>query len=44
MILKRLKLLSLALIIIIMSDACASHHPNKKLKRGKPIPCPLKDC
>jgi hypothetical protein len=33
------------LAVIILADGCASHHPkNKKLKPGKPIPCPLKDC
>lgn len=32
--------------IILFSGACASnkHKPHKKLKPGKPIPCPMKDC
>ncbi len=45
MIFKILKLTSLALIIVLAMNACASkHYPHKKLKHGKPIPCPLKDC
>jgi hypothetical protein len=34
------------IVVIMISASCASHHhkQNKKLKPGKPIPCPLKDC
>jgi hypothetical protein len=33
-------------IAITLSSSCASnkHKPHKKLKPGKPIPCPMKDC
>jgi hypothetical protein len=32
-------------LIILLEDGCRSHHhKHKKLKPGKPIPCPLKDC
>ncbi len=33
-------------IIIVIAEGCASTHKHKKkkLKPGKPIPCPLKDC
>src|SRR5690606_27708346 len=32
--------------VLFIADACTStnHHRNKKLKPGKPIPCPQKDC
>lgn len=32
--------------LLMIGDGCASsrNHKNKKLKPGKPIPCPLKDC
>jgi hypothetical protein len=33
------------LLVVFFMIGCASHHhKNKKLKPGKPIPCPLKDC
>lgn len=37
---------TLILLIIVVLTSCASHKhkPHKKLKPGKPIPCPLKDC
>jgi hypothetical protein len=35
---------AMALIIAVSSCASSNHHTHKKLKRGKPIPCPLKDC
>ena len=33
-------------LMIFIADGCAStqHHKKKRLKPGKPIPCPLKDC
>lgn len=33
-------------LTVFLSDGCASSHShkNKKLKPGKPIPCPHKDC
>lgn len=32
-------------LVFLASCASSSHiHKNKKLKPGKPIPCPLKDC
>ncbi len=36
----------LLLATIVMAASCASnkHKPHKKLKPGKPIPCPMKDC
>lgn len=32
--------------VVLIADGCASthNHKHKKLKPGKPIPCPLKDC
>ena len=30
--------------VVLIADGCASTHKHKKLKPGKPIPCPLKDC
>jgi len=44
---KTRSLVSLILIaVLLVGEGCASshHHKNKKLKPGKPIPCPLKDC
>ena len=43
---KKLIRLSLILMMAFLISACASHHhkKHKKLKPGKPIPCPLKDC
>lgn len=38
------KLLIILAIITLASCASHKHKPNKKLKPGKPIPCPLKDC
>ena len=34
----------LMVVLVMMADSCASSHKNKKLKPGKPIPCPHKDC
>jgi hypothetical protein len=31
-------------ITILLSCASSKHKPHKKLKPGKPIPCPQKDC
>jgi hypothetical protein len=33
-------------LIVLMLASCASHHSHKhkKIKPGKPMPCPLKDC
>jgi predicted component of type VI protein secretion system len=36
--------LILAIFLMTVAAGCASHRPNKKLKPGKPIPCPQKDC
>ena len=42
---RRIRLASILLICIFFIFSCASsNHSHKKLKRGKPIPCPLKDC
>jgi len=42
---KRLIRLSILIILVLLIEACASHpKKHKKLKPGKPIPCPLKDC
>jgi hypothetical protein len=43
---KRIINFSIILITVLLIEACASHHPtkHKKLKPGKPIPCPQKDC
>ncbi|MGE0772474.1 MAG: hypothetical protein AB7K37_12230 [Cyclobacteriaceae bacterium] len=44
MILKLLRYI-LLLFLSVSIVACAStRKPHKKLKPGKPIPCPLKDC
>jgi hypothetical protein len=32
------------MIAVLLAAGCASQQKNKKLKPGKPIPCPLKDC
>lgn len=34
----------LCLAIVVSCASSAHTHKNKKLKPGKPIPCPLKDC
>jgi hypothetical protein len=34
----------LAAVILLSSCASNRHKPHKKLKPGKPIPCPQKDC
>lgn len=31
-------------VIILIGSSCASNKPHKRLKKGKPIPCPMKDC
>jgi hypothetical protein len=28
----------------VLAGGCGSNKPHKKLKPGKPIPCPHKDC
>ncbi len=38
------KKLTLILVVVLLAGGCASNKPNKKLKPGKPIPCPQKDC
>lgn len=44
------RVLTLLLLVITMAlSGCrkgpsASYDSSKKLKRGKPIPCPIKDC
>jgi hypothetical protein len=41
----RISILSwLAVSLIVLASACASGNTHKKLKPGKPIPCPQKDC
>lgn len=44
--LRSIKTIALIMMLAFMvSCASSSHtHKHKKLKRGKPIPCPLKDC
>ncbi|WP_250631767.1 hypothetical protein [Rhodoflexus caldus] len=32
------------LLLAAFSSGCASGKGGRKLKRGKPIPCPVKDC
>jgi hypothetical protein len=32
------------ILLMAMAMSCASQKSNKKLKPGKPIPCPQKDC
>ena len=39
-----LKVAILVSAVVLLADGCASSHKNKKLKPGKPIPCPHKDC
>ena len=36
----------LLLAFLVLAEGCASSHSHKhkKLKPGKPIPCPQKDC
>jgi predicted component of type VI protein secretion system len=34
----------LLLLTLVVLTACASNKPHKRLKPGKPIPCPQKDC
>ena len=41
--LKKIALLFVVLMIALSSCASNNKH-HKKLKRGKPIPCPTKDC
>ena len=37
--------LLLLLLSVMLVGGCASSKPrNGKLKQGKPIPCPMKDC
>jgi hypothetical protein len=31
-------------LLVMLGFGCASQKHNKKLKPGKPIPCPQKDC
>jgi hypothetical protein len=38
------KLLLILAIAVLASCASQKHKPHKKLKPGKPIPCPMKDC
>ncbi|MBX2947281.1 MAG: hypothetical protein KF725_15740 [Cyclobacteriaceae bacterium] len=40
---KRIFPILLVLLAIMFSD-CASQKKHKRLKPGKPIPCPQKDC
>ncbi len=44
--LKRLLTFITMLALVLSMEGCASHHSkkHKKLRPGKPIPCPLKDC
>ncbi|MCU0450333.1 MAG: hypothetical protein MUC97_10925 [Bernardetiaceae bacterium] len=37
-------LATLGLMTVSVVPACASSKGGKKVKRGKPIPCPIKDC
>jgi len=38
------RLLVFLLISSVLAFGCASNKKHKRLKPGKPIPCPLKDC
>jgi uncharacterized protein YceK len=40
------KAIVLMVVVGLLMSNCASNrtHKHKKLKPGKPIPCPLKDC
>jgi hypothetical protein len=31
-------------VLLVLIGGCAAQKKHKKLKPGKPIPCPLKDC
>lgn len=39
-----LKKIILLFAVTAVLVSCASNKPHKKLKPGKPIPCPTKDC
>jgi len=44
---KRIIRFSLLMVLVLLVEACSSSHhakKHKKLKPGKPIPCPQKDC
>lgn len=41
--LKRISLVLVMLAALLFTD-CASQKKHKRLKPGKPIPCPQKDC
>jgi hypothetical protein len=41
--LKRISLVLIVLAAMLFTD-CASQKKHKRLKPGKPIPCPQKDC
>jgi hypothetical protein len=40
----RSKWLICLLAVLMFAGGCASGKSGRKLKRGKPIPCPVKDC
>jgi len=40
----RVNVLYLLLVLALACTSCAGTHKHKKLKPGKPIPCPVKDC
>lgn len=44
--LRKLPILILSFALLVFADGCSSgkNHKHKKLKPGKPIPCPQKDC
>jgi hypothetical protein len=41
---KRAIVLMMFVGLLLSSCASNNNHKHKKLKPGKPIPCPLKDC
>jgi hypothetical protein len=45
----RIFLIAFLLVVVLPHEGCRkgpsqSKKNNKKIKKGKPIPCPLKDC